>query len=210
MAAERDYYELLGIDRNAEPKVIKNAYKKMAGKYHPDRNSSPDAESKFNEIKEAYEVLSDPQKRQMYDQFGHAGVNQSMGGGQQGNPFDGFESVFESFFGGGFGGAGGSRSRAARGADLIHEINISLEESFSGCEKTIKVMAMETCGDCGGSGARKGSTPMTCSHCNGSGTIRMQQGFLAIEQPCPVCHGEGKIIKDRCPTCRGRIQQIPP
>ena len=206
----RDYYEVLGVTRDALG-TSEKSIQGLAGKYHPDRNDSPDAEAKFKEINEAYSVLSDQQKRQAYDQFGHAGVDPSMGGGHHGggNPFEGFESVFESFFGGGFGGGGQSRSRAARGADLIHELTISLEESFHGCEKTINIPSLENCGDCSGSGARKGSSPTTCSKCQGTGSIRLQQGFLTIEQPCPACHGEGKIIKDRCPTCRGqgRVQR---
>ena len=205
----RDYYDVLGISNDASSTEIKKAYKKLAGKYHPDRNPSPDAESKFKEVNEAYGVLGDEQMRQRYDQFGHAGVDPSgMGGGHGGaNPFDGFESIFENFFGGGFGGGmGQSQSRARRGADLIHEIEISLEECLTGCEKKFSARVLDNCGDCNGSGARKGSSVSTCGHCQGSGSIRIQQGFIAIEQPCHHCNGEGKVIKDRCPTCRGTGQ----
>ena len=201
----RDYYEILGVDRSSSADQIKKAYKKLAGKYHPDRNSGEDAEAKFKEVNEAYSVLSDSQKRQAYDQFGHAGVDPQGGAGAHGgNPFDGFDSIFESVFGSGFGGGGRQRSRATRGADLMQRIDISLEESFNGCEKTIQIQALEDCGDCKGTGARNGSSATTCSQCHGNGHIRMQQGFLAIEQPCPACHGEGTIIKDRCPSCRGQ------
>jgi molecular chaperone DnaJ len=200
----RDYYQILGVDRSSGAEEIKKAYKKLAGKYHPDRNSGSDAEAMFKEVNEAYSVLSDPQKRQAYDQFGHAGVNPQGGEAYGGNPFDGFDSIFESVFGSGFGGAARQRSRATRGSDLMQRIEITLEDSFNGCEKNIQIQTMESCGDCKGTGARSGSSATTCSQCHGNGHIRLQQGFLAIEQPCPSCHGEGTIIKDRCPSCRGQ------
>lgn len=203
--AQRDYYEVLGADKNASKAELKKAYRRLAMKYHPDRNpDSKDAEAKFKEAKEAYEVLSDPQKRSAYDQFGHAGVQQQagMGGGPDGAGFgDIFESVFGDMFGGERGEAGGSRS--FRGSDLRYDLSLTLEEAVSGTEVKIRIPTHVSCDSCGGSGAKKGTSPETCGTCRGRGQVRVQQGFFSIQQTCPDCRGTGKIIKERCPDCRG-------
>lgn len=199
--AKKDYYEQLGVNRDADGADIKKAYRKLAMKYHPDRN--PDnkaAEEKFKEISEAYEVLSDDQKRSAYDRYGHAGVDPSMGGGAQG--FDGFGDAFSDIFGDIFGGGRG-RSNVYRGADLRYNLEISLEEAARGAEKTIRIPTVENCGTCDGSGAKPGTQAQTCGTCGGVGQVRMQQGFFSIQQPCPKCRGTGRIIPDPCKDCGG-------
>lgn len=213
--AKEDYYQLLGVDRNASDAEIKKNYRRLAMKFHPDRNKddAQAAEEKFKAIKEAYEVLSDQKKRAAYDQFGHAGVDPSMGGGPGGfGGAEGFSDIFGDVFGDIFGGGGGGgrrRGGANRGADLRYNLELTLEEAVAGSEVKIRVPVMTACGECKGSGAKKGSTPVTCSTCHGQGQVRMQQGFFSIQQTCPTCHGEGKQIKDPCKKChgQGRIQE---
>lgn len=214
--AKEDYYELLGVPRNASDSDIKKSFRRLAMKYHPDRNKdNPEAEEKFKKIKEAYEILSDAKKRSAYDQFGHAGVDASMGGagayGFGGESFsDIFSDVFGDIFGGGAAAGGGRRrSRAQRGADLRYNLDLTLEEAVAGAEVKVRVPSYVSCGECGGSGAKKGSGPVTCSTCHGQGSIRMQQGFFAVQQTCPSCRGTGQQIKDPCRNChgQGRVQE---
>ncbi len=201
--SKRDYYEVLGVQRNASEAEIKKAYRRQAMKHHPDRN--PDdktSEASFKEAKEAYEVLADAQKRSAYDQFGHAGVDPSMGGGP-GAAGAGFGDAFGDIFGDIFG--GGRRSqRPSRGADLRYNMELTLEDAVNGTEVQIRVPILSTCETCDGSGARKGSTPETCSTCGGHGEVRMQQGFFSVQQTCPQCRGKGKIITNPCPDCHGQ------
>jgi len=209
--AKRDYYEVLGVSKNATEDELKKAYRRLAMKYHPDRNADDDsAEGKFKEAKEAFDVLSDSRKRSAYDQFGHAGVDPSVGagtghaGGFGGAGFgDIFDSVFGDIFGQG-GGAHGGGERVYRGADLRYDLELSLEEAVSGSTIKIRVPKMVGCKSCNGTGAKKGSTPANCPTCNGLGQVRMQQGFFSIQQTCPQCRGQGKIIKDPCSDCRGQ------
>jgi len=217
--AKEDFYKLLSIDKNASEAEIKKSYRKMAMKYHPDRNKEkPEAaEKQFKKIKEAYEVLSDPKKRSAYDQFGHAGVDNSAGGGQGGfGGGEGFGDAFGDIFGDIFGGGGGGgrgrgrqRSSVQRGADLRYNLELTLEEAVSGTDAKIRVPVLSTCGECSGSGAKKGSKPVTCSTCQGHGQVRMQQGFFSVQQTCPTCHGQGQEIKDPCGKChgQGRVQE---
>lgn len=204
--AKRDYYEVLGLAKNASDEEIKKAYRKLAMKHHPDRNpDDKSAEAKFKEVKEAYEMLSDEQKRAAYDRFGHAGVDPNMGGG--GASGAGFEDIFGGIFGDIFGGArgggGAQGNRAFRGADLRYNLEITLDQAAEGFATTIKVPAWSECETCHGSGAKPGTKPQTCSTCNGNGNVRVQQGFFSIQQTCPRCHGSGKIIPDPCITCDG-------
>ncbi len=216
MAEEkRDYYEVLGVDRSASDDEIKKAYRKLAKKYHPDLNpGDKTAETKFMEIIEAYEVLSDADKRQRYDQYGHAGVDPNFGaGGFGGAGFEDFDlgDIFSSFFGGGFGG-GSRRTRnpnaPVAGEDLRTRLMLSFEEAAFGCEKEISVNRVETCGDCGGSGCASGTTAEVCQDCRGSGYIQVQQrtmlGVMSSSQPCQKCGGKGKIIHQPCKNCRGQ------
>ncbi|MDB5887140.1 MAG: chaperone protein DnaJ [Rhodocyclales bacterium] len=204
--AKRDYYEALGISRDASDDDIKKAYRKAAMKHHPDRNlDSKDDGEKFKEIKEAYEVLSDDQKRAAYDRYGHAGVDQShgAGGGQGFGDFgDAFGGIFDEIFGG-RGGGGGGGQRVYRGADLRYNMEISLEEAARGVEKTIRIPVTESCETCNGSGAKPGTQPKTCSTCAGAGQVRIQQGFFSVQQTCPKCHGSGRVVTDPCVTCHG-------
>ena len=206
--SKRDYYEVLGVQKNATEAEIKKAFKRLAMKYHPDRNpDDKEAEEKFKEAKEAAEVLGDAQKRAAYDQFGHAGVNQAGGGpggfGGGGASFsDIFGDVFGDIFGGGGGGRGGQR--VYRGADLRYNLELNLEEAVQGTTVKIRVPTLVACETCGGSGAKKGSTPTTCSTCHGHGQVRMQQGFFSVQQTCPHCQGTGKIISDPCGDCHGQ------
>ncbi|MBA3582093.1 MAG: molecular chaperone DnaJ [Gammaproteobacteria bacterium] len=208
--AKSDYYETLGVAKNASDEEIKKAYRRLAMKHHPDRNpDSKEAEEKFKEAKEAYEILSDSQKRSAYDQFGHAGVS-GMGGGagaQHGN--GNFSDIFGDVFGDIFGGGGRGGNRVYRGADLQYRLDISLEDAVNGTEVKIRIPTMEICDTCDGSGAKKGSKPQTCTTCGGVGQVRMQQGFFSVQQTCPRCHGRGQIISDPCNACRGegRLQK---
>ncbi len=210
--SKRCYYEVLQVARNASEAEIKKAFKRLAMKYHPDRNpDDKEAEEKFKEAKEAFDILSDPQKRSAYDQFGHAGVEGmgGMGGGTAGGGFsfsDIFGDVFSDIFGGG---AGGGGSRAYRGSDLQYNLELELEEAVAGTTVRIQVPTLVTCGECGGSGARKGTTPKTCTTCGGHGQVRMQQGFFSVQQTCPRCHGSGRMITDPCGKCHGhgRIEE---
>jgi molecular chaperone DnaJ len=211
--AKRDYYETLGVPKNASEEDIKKAYRKLAMKHHPDRNQGDDAkksEEKFKEAKEAYEMLTDAQKRAAYDQYGHAGVDPAMGrGGAGGEGMGGFAEAFGDIFGDIFGGAGGQRrgpggQQVFRGSDLSYAMEITLEEAAAGKETQIRIPAYESCETCKGSGAKPGTQPKTCSTCNGAGTVHMRQGFFSIQQTCPHCHGTGKIIPEPCATCHGQ------
>jgi len=207
--AKEDYYQLLGVSRNASDDEIKKSFRRLAMKYHPDRNrDNPEAEEQFKRVKEANDVLSDPKKRSAYDQFGHAGVDPSMGGGQGfggGNFSDIFGDVFGDIFGG-----GGSRGRGGpqRGSDLRYNLEITLEEAVAGTEVKIQIPTLINCKSCDGSGANKGSSVTTCPTCHGHGAVRMQQGFFVVQQTCPTCRGSGKQIKDPCKSChgQGRVQ----
>jgi molecular chaperone DnaJ len=202
----RDYYEVLGVAKNASESDIKSAYRKLALQYHPDRNQgNAEAEDKFKEAAEAYSVLGDAEKRARYDRFGHAGVS-GAGAGPGGagmNPdiFSDFSDILGDFFG--FGGGGGRRGGPVRGSDLRFDLEISFEESFEGAETPIQIPREEGCEPCGGTGAAPGSTRETCPQCNGRGQLRYQQGFLVVSRPCGQCRGTGQIIPKPCVTCRG-------
>ncbi len=201
--AKQDYYEALGVNRNASEAELKKAYRRLAMKYHPDRNPGKEAEERFKEVKEAYEVLSDPRKRSAYDQFGHAGVESAAGMGA-GFGSGGFRDIFDEMFGDIFGGGRGGRARAYRGSDLRYDLSLTLEEAVGGVAVEIQVPTVVNCGTCGGSGSRPGSGPATCSTCGGVGQVRMQQGFFSVQQTCPHCRGTGKVITDPCNDCHGR------
>ncbi len=206
-----DYYQLLGVSRGASDEEIKKAYRKLAMKYHPDKNpGNAEAEKRFKDINHANDVLSDPQKRAAYDRFGEAGVQGGAGSGAGGFHGGGagfaesFEDLFSDIFGGGGGRSGGGRSRAQRGSDLRYDLELSLEEAIKGEKTTIRVPSWVACDSCQGSGAAKGSKPVTCTTCQGQGQVRMQQGFFSIQQTCPNCRGQGKTIQDPCRPCRGQ------
>ncbi|MGH8684355.1 MAG: molecular chaperone DnaJ [Nitrosospira sp.] len=204
--SKRDYYEVLGVNRDTSEEEIKKAYRKLAMKHHPDRNpDNPKSEGYFKEAKEAYEILSDPKKRMAYDQHGHAGVDPNVtgAGGAQG-----FADAFGDIFGDIFSGRGG-HANVYRGADLRYNLEISLEQAARGTETKIRIPTMEVCDTCHGNGAKPGTSPTTCPTCNGHGQVRMQQGFFSIQQTCPKCHGSGKFISSPCITCNGagRIKQ---
>jgi len=206
--AKRDYYEVLGVAKNASEDDIKKAYRKLAMKHHPDRNQgdkSKGSEDKFKEAKEAYEVLSDANKRAAYDRFGHAGVDpNSMGRGGAGpEGFGGFADAFGDIFGDIFGAARGGRSGVYRGADLRYSMEITLEQAANGYATEIRVPSWDTCDACSGSGAKPGTSASRCGTCAGSGNVRMSQGFFSIQQACPTCHGSGKQITDPCRSCGG-------
>ncbi|KAF1302883.1 molecular chaperone DnaJ [Enterococcus saccharolyticus] len=217
MATKRDYYEVLGLQKGASDDEIKKAYRKLSKKYHPDINKEADAEAKFKEVSEAYEILSDPQKRAAYDQYGHAGTDANYGGAGGGfggfggggfsgaGGFGGFEDIFESFFGGG--GRTVNPNAPRQGEDLQYSINLTFEEAIFGIEKEIQYKRDETCHTCDGSGAKPGTHPETCHKCHGSGTINVERqtplGRVMSRQTCDVCHGTGKEIKDVCGTCHG-------
>jgi len=208
--SKRDYYECLGVDKTASDAELKKAYRRLAMKFHPDRNpDNKDAEAHFKEAKEAYEVLSDAQKRAAYDQFGHAGVDNSAGGHGAGgaNFSDIFGDVFGDIFGGR--GGGGGRERVYRGSDLRYNLELSLEEAVHGTTVKIRIPTFIQCKKCTGSGAKPGSSPDTCETCHGAGQVRIQQGFFSLQQTCPSCHGAGKVIKDPCDACHGegRLQE---
>ncbi|MFN3415617.1 MAG: molecular chaperone DnaJ [Caldimonas sp.] len=210
--AKRDYYDVLGVAKNASDEDIKKAYRKLAMKYHPDRNQgdkAKEAEEKFKEAKEAYEMLSDPKKRAAYDQYGHAGVDPNMGGaGFRGGPegFGGFAEAFGDIFGDIFGAAGARRGgpQVYRGSDLSYAMEITLEEAAHGKEAQIRIPSWEECDTCHGTGAKPGTSAKTCGTCHGSGTVHLRQGFFSIQQTCPHCHGSGKVIPDPCPSCGGQ------
>jgi molecular chaperone DnaJ len=212
--AKEDYYKILGVERNASEAEIKKAYRRLAMKHHPDRNpGDKTCEAKFKEAKEAYEVLSDAQKRAAYDQFGHAGVDPSAAAAGAGGFYSAGGANFADIFGDVFGDIfGGGRARGGRqvfrGADLRYSLELSLEDAVRGADVRIRVPTMEACETCKGSGAKPGTQASTCRTCGGHGQVRMQQGFFSIQQTCPNCHGSGKTIGDPCPTCHGagRVQ----
>lgn len=202
--AKQDYYELLGVPRNASDADIKKAYRRLAMKHHPDRNpDDKDAEERFKEAKAAYDVLSDARKRAAYDQFGHAGVDPAAaaGAGAYSTRGANFSDIFDDVFGDIFG--GGRRSSVFRGSDLRYDLDLNLEEAVQGTTAKIRVPTLVNCATCEGSGAKKGTSPVTCTTCGGQGQVRMQQGFFSIQQTCPRCKGRGKIVSEPCTTCRG-------
>ena len=219
MADKRDYYEVLGVDRGADDATLKKAYRKLAKKYHPDMNpGDKEAEQKFKEATEAYGILSDPEKRKAYDQFGHAAFENGGGGGAGGfGGFDGFNfnggdmgDIFGDIFGDLFGGGRGSRrtnNGPMKGANLRAVVHVTFQEAVFGCEKELELTLKDTCKTCGGNGAKPGTSPETCPKCNGSGQVVYTQqsmfGMVRNVQPCPDCNGTGKIIKEKCPECRG-------
>jgi len=201
--AKRDYYETLGVSKNATDAELKKAYRRLAMKHHPDRNEGDAAaEKKFKEAKEAHDILSDERKRAAYDQFGHAGVDNRAGPGFGAGVGDIFDSVFGDIFGGGARAGGGQR--VYRGADLRYDMALSLEDAVAGATVKIRIPKLVECNGCSGSGAKKGSSPATCPTCAGQGQVRMQQGFFSLQQTCPQCRGQGKIIKDPCSICHGK------
>lgn len=211
--SKRDYYEVLGASKGASADELKKAYRKKAKELHPDRNSdNPNAEAQFKEVNEAYDVLKDADKKAAYDRYGHAAFEGGMGGGGprgggfgQGDFSSAFSDVFDDLFGDFMGGGrGGGRQRASRGSDLRYNLSISLEEAFSGLQKTINVPTSVSCDGCNGSGAEGGSEPATCPTCSGMGKVRAQQGFFTVERTCPTCSGAGQIIKNPCKTCGGQ------
>ncbi|HJN38406.1 MAG TPA: molecular chaperone DnaJ [Gammaproteobacteria bacterium] len=207
MSTQRDYYDILGVGRDASEQDLKKAYRKLAMKHHPDRNpGNKESEKKFKELNEAYSVLSDSSKRQTYDQYGHEAVN-NQGGGPGGGFNGDFSDIFKEFFGGDFSGGfgGGQRqSRAQPGDDLLYRVEMTLEEAFQKTEKTIRIANIVQCDTCDGSGSAPGSQPTNCRTCNGQGQVRIQQGFLAIQQTCPDCRGQGQVISKPCSNCQGR------
>jgi len=215
--AKRDFYDVLGVSKEATADEIKKGYRKKAKELHPDRNSdNPEAESQFKEANEAYEILKDDNKKAAYDRYGHAAFDGGMGGGPRGGHGQGdfasaFSDVFEDLFGDFMGGqrGGGGRQRAARGSDLRYNLRISLEDAYSGLQKSITVTTSATCDDCSGSGAEGGAEPQTCPTCSGMGKVRAQQGFFTVERTCPTCSGAGQIVKNPCNGCggAGRVQK---
>ena len=214
MSRKRDYYEILGVERSVTEDDLKKAYRKLAVKFHPDKNPDDDsAEAKFKEVGEAYEVLSDASKRAAYDRYGHAAFQGGMGGGGGGGFHDPFEvfrevfsgggggGIFEQFFGGGGGGVDSSGRQ--RGSDLRYDLQISLEEAARGCEKEIEIRKLDACDPCGGSGAQKGSKAVACPTCRGRGQVVVSRGFFQVAQTCPACHGTGRIIEKPCHSCQG-------
>ena len=206
MATKRDYYEVLGLGRDADEDALKKAYRKLAMKHHPDRNPDDKAsEEKFKEAKQAYEILSDAQKRAAYDRHGHAGVEASMGarGAGAGGFADAFGDIFGDIFGQAGGGGRGGRNGVYRGADLRYNLEITLEQAARGTETKIRIPSHESCEPCKGTGTKPGTQPKTCTTCAGHGQVRMQQGFFSVQQTCPKCHGAGKVIADPCLSCHG-------
>ena len=204
--SKRDYYEVLGVNKSVDESEIKKAYRKLAMKYHPDRNQGDsDAEAKFKEASEAYSILYDKEKRSAYDQFGHSAVDGSSQGGGFDFSSSQFSDIFEDFFGDSsfFGGGGRRRKSNNRGSDLRYDISINLEEAYLGKKFKVKIPTQVKCDYCSGSGAAKGSSPVTCNVCGGAGQVRSQQGFFSIQQTCPQCQGSGSMISDPCKSCRG-------
>jgi len=212
--SKRDYYEVLGVAKGASADEIKKGYRSKARELHPDRNAdNPDAEAQFKEVNEAYDVLKDPEKKAAYDRFGHAAFEGGMGGGPrpggggfhgQGDFASAFSDVFDDLFGDFMGGGrGGGRQRATRGSDLRYNLRVTLEEAYSGLQKTINVPTSVACDSCNGTGAEGGSEPVTCPTCSGLGKVRAQQGFFTVERTCPTCHGMGQTIKNPCKSCHG-------
>jgi molecular chaperone DnaJ len=211
--AKRDYYEVLGVSRDAADADVKKAYRRLAMKHHPDRNPDPAAEGQFKEVKEAYEVLSDQEKRAAYDRFGHAGLqgNQGMGGGGFSGGADAFSDIFGDVFGDIFGaGRRGGRNQVFRGADLRYELELTLEQAVAGDSVSLEIPGQAECGRCGGKGAEPGSHPATCKTCGGAGQVRVAQGFFSIQQSCPNCGGTGALIDKPCRECsgRGRVRRM--
>ena len=204
--AKRDYYEVLGVEKGATGAEIKKAFRRIAMKFHPDRNSDDkNSDEKFKEAQEAYEVLGDEEKKSAYDRFGHAGVDGNSGGGGSGSGGAGFSDVFGDVFGDIFGGGGGrGRAGPARGSDLRYDLKLDLEDAVKGKTVQIDVPTMSHCDPCDGSGARKGSSPVTCTTCGGAGQVRMSQGFFSVQQACPQCRGRGQMISDPCGDCHGQ------
>jgi molecular chaperone DnaJ len=204
--SKRDYYQVLGVPRNATEDAVKKAYRRLAMKYHPDRNpDDKEAEERFKEAKEAYEVLTDSQKRAAYDQYGHAGLDAARGAGQGFSPSDAFGDIFGDVFGDIFGGGRrGGRSAVYRGADLRYELALDLEQAVAGTTTEIDFQTVVDCGECGGSGAARGHSPVTCDTCGGNGQVRISQGFFAVQQTCPRCKGRGTIIREPCTKCAGQ------
>lgn len=203
--SKRDYYEILGVAKGVDEKELKTAYRRIAMKHHPDRNpDNAEAEEKFKEASEAYEVLSDEQKRAAYDRYGHAGVEGAAGGGGSYSGGGNFSDIFGDVFGDIFGGGGGRRGGPARGSDLRYTLELGLEEAVKGTSVKIKVPTLVSCKPCHGSGAKPGTQPKTCTTCGGVGQVRMQQGFFQVQQTCPSCRGKGKEIGDPCPSCNGQ------
>ena len=209
MSTEVDFYELLEVERTADAATLKSAYRKLAIKYHPDKNAGcHDSESRFKAVSEAYDVLKDPQKRAAYDRFGHAAFRHGGGGQANNADFSGFSDIFESVFGEFMGGRPGAR-QPRRGADLRYDMEITLDEAFHGKSQDITIDVTAACETCGGSGAKAGSRPHACNTCGGHGKVRAQQGFFVVERACPVCNGSGQVIDDPCRDCRGdgRVEQ---
>jgi molecular chaperone DnaJ len=205
MSEKRDYYEVLGVERTASADEVRKAYKREALKHHPDRNpGDATAEVKFKAVNEAYQVLSDDDKRRIYDQFGHAGLEGGAAGGDASDVFAHMQDLFAEMFSGGFGfGGGGGRRQARRGGDLRVQARLTLREAAFGLKREITVNAPTRCDDCQGSGAKAGTKPETCTHCRGSGHVSNARGFVMFTTPCPRCHGQGVVIKDHCRTCKG-------
>lgn len=201
-ATEIDYYELLEVERTADDKTIKSSYRRLAMRFHPDKNPGcSESEAKFKAISQAYDCLKDPQKRAAYDRYGHAAFQQGGGGGQQGGDFGDIGDIFESIFGQAFG--GGGRQQARRGADLRYDMEITLEDAFHGSKTEIEIEVAQSCEPCGGSGAEPGTGARRCNMCSGHGKVRAQQGFFVVERTCPTCHGRGEVIEKPCRACRG-------
>ncbi len=206
--SKRDYYQVLGVPKNASEEAVTKAYRRLAMKYHPDRNpDDQEAEEHFKEVKQAYEILTDAQKRAAYDQYGHAGLDATRGAGQGFSPSDAFGDIFGDMFGDIFGGGGrrsGGRNAVFRGADLRYELALDLEQAVFGTSTEIDFQTVAECDECHGSGAARGQTPPVCDTCSGSGQVRVRQGPFAVQQTCPRCKGRGQIIKDPCPKCGGQ------
>ena len=212
---KRDYYEVLGVGKDAAEADIKKAYRRLAMKLHPDRNSGDTkTEAEFKDVKEAYEVLSDPQKRATYDQFGHAGLEAQAGGGRGShgfNPGDAFGDIFGDVFGDIFGGGGRrGRSTVFRGADLRYELALTLEQAVFGDTVNLQLPTLVVCNTCEGSGAKPGTRPVTCRTCEGNGQVRMTRGHFSIQQPCPTCRGSGQQIEEPCSSCQGQLRPLLP